>query len=192
MSVKLSGRTLSFVAPGDDLLCGKAKRYELFEPQVIAAGGGSKRTGAAAAASLPAPVAAGQPQSFTLPGTGNAAIGIRAVDDQGNAGPVALFRKPPAGGGHSPRLRLTVSPRSVDAGHQTRFRFRVTSSGGAVSGALIRFAGRRVTTDSAGRASIVATIERRGHHTAIATRGGYVAGRAVVAVRRLVDTRFTG
>jgi hypothetical protein len=78
----LSGRTLSFTAPGDDLLCGRAAKYEV-------SGGIS---------TPPAPAAAGTRQSVTLaPGAGPV-VAIRAVDDQGNRGRAARLDLGGAGG----------------------------------------------------------------------------------------------
>jgi hypothetical protein len=118
-------------------------------------------------------------------------VGIRAVDDQGNVGQVAVLGKG-AKKKAKRKLRLTVSPARVRAGHRTRFRFRVTSAGKPVRRATIRFAGKRVRTDKRGRASVVAVLRHRGHRPAVASRSGYRTARRLVAVRGRVSTRFTG
>jgi hypothetical protein len=70
----LSGRTLAFTAPGDDLLCGRATRYKVVED-------GTTVTG------VPAPADSGTRQTLTLPANVKRSVSIRALDDQGNAGP---------------------------------------------------------------------------------------------------------
>jgi hypothetical protein len=83
-----------------------------------------------------------------------------------------------------PRLRLAVSPRRVEAGHRTTFRFRVTSKGGAVAGTVVRFAGRRAVTGRKGRVRIVANLRHEGRRQASALKPGFVAAHATVRVRR--------
>ena len=91
------------------------------------------------------------------------------------------------------RLRLTVTPTHVRAGTHRRFAFRVTSGGRAVSGATVRFAGRRVTTAARGRARVSTVIRSRGIHRAVASRAGFDRGLARVAARRpAAGARFAG
>ncbi|MDT7574767.1 MAG: hypothetical protein QOH17_1100, partial [Pseudonocardiales bacterium] len=91
---KASGGRLTFRAPGDDLLCGKATRYQVaVADKPVDAAGLSHGTVVHGA---PTPGAAGTSQSVALPAKGRY-IGIRAVDDQGNLGPtvsVATGRPP--------------------------------------------------------------------------------------------------
>jgi hypothetical protein len=94
--------------------------------------------------------------------------------------------------GAKPPLRLSVSPRRVRAGRRTRFRLRVTAAGKPVASATVRFAGRRVRTNSGGRAIIVAVLSRRGRRAAVATRTGYRSARRIVVVRGRASTRFAG
>jgi hypothetical protein len=93
-------------------------------------------------------------------------------------------RQPLPGPRKRPRLRLAVSPRRVETGHRTAFRFRVTSKGRAVAGAVVRFAGRRAVTGRKGRARIVATLRHSGRRKARALKAGFVLAHATVRVRR--------
>ena len=88
-------------------------------------------------------------------------------------------------------LRLRVTPRSTPAGSRTRFRFRVTSAGRPVSGATVRFAGRRTRTNRRGRAALVARFATPGVRRARATRSGMRRATARVRVTP-VAPRFTG
>jgi hypothetical protein len=83
-------------------------------------------------------------------------------------------------------LRLSVTPRRVRAGSRRTFAFRVTSrsAGAAVAGALVRFAGRSVTTGANGRGSVVARLRRPGRRVVRVTAEGFPPARAVVRVRR--------
>jgi hypothetical protein len=73
---------LHFSAPGDDLMCGKATRYEVVtsESPITA----QNFPSATPLAGAPEPAAAGTTQSYTLPANAERYIAIRAVDDQGN------------------------------------------------------------------------------------------------------------
>jgi hypothetical protein len=85
-------------------------------------------------------------------------------------------------------LRLTVRPTRVRAGVRRPFRFRVTAvqqgTRRPVAGALVRFAGRRARTGSAGRARIRARFGRRGKRRARASREGFRPTAARVRVLR--------
>jgi sugar lactone lactonase YvrE len=98
----------------------------------------------------------------------------------------AATDRPPAPGPPL-RLRLAVEPRTVRAGRAARFRFRVRAADRGrtlpVAGAIVRFAGRRVATDGAGRAELVRRIVRPRALPATATARGYQAARAQVRVR---------
>jgi hypothetical protein len=85
--LSLSGRALSFLAPGGDDDCGAAAAYRVAtsDAPITAPEFASSR----ALPDAPAPAAAGTLQRLTLPrGTGRY-VAIRAVDAQGNLGPVA-------------------------------------------------------------------------------------------------------
>jgi hypothetical protein len=80
-----TGRTsVSFNAPGDDLLCGTATRYEVAtsnRPIDASNFGQADRLPGA-----PAPAAPGARQTYAVPAGARRYIAIRAVDDQGNVG----------------------------------------------------------------------------------------------------------
>jgi hypothetical protein len=82
--VRLTGRALSFRAPGGDLLCGRARRYQLvtsdrpITPQSFA--------GAKAISGAPAPGPAGTRQLLRLPAGVGRYVAIRAQDAAGNVG----------------------------------------------------------------------------------------------------------
>jgi len=88
---------LSFRAPGDDLMCGKVKRYEVVESS-------SPITGATFDRGIPVPAdelnksiaSPGDQQKLTLGGNLLRYVAIRAVDEEGNVGPVARVRTKPA------------------------------------------------------------------------------------------------
>ena len=88
---------------------------------------------------------------------------------------------------HRSRIRLRVSPRRAAAGAHVRFRFQalVKSSNKwvPVSAARIRFAGHRVRTDSAGRASLVVRMPVAGRRRAMAVKSGMRPGKAWVRTK---------
>src|SRR3954447_19410309 len=75
-----------------------------------------------------------------------------------------------------PRLNLSVRPRVVRAGRRTAFTFK------AAQGALIRFAGKHAVAGPGGKATIVATLRRRGVRRATAAKAGFVTARVAVRV----------
>jgi hypothetical protein len=83
-NVVRQGRVVRFAAPGGDLLCGRATRYQLvtsnspITPQNFAA--------AKKLSDAPGPAAAGTPQSFRVPAGAERYLAIRAVDEAGNVG----------------------------------------------------------------------------------------------------------
>jgi hypothetical protein len=79
--------TLSWTAPGDDLLCGTADHYEVVQSNSPITGANFSSGDPVSGA--PAPAAPGTPQSMSLPPVHDRFIGIRAVDEQGNVGPPA-------------------------------------------------------------------------------------------------------
>jgi hypothetical protein len=86
-SVRISGIALRFGAPGDDLLCGAAKRYDVFTSDQPISGASARDLQPLSGS--PKPADAGTAQSFDLPKVIKKHVAIRAVDDQGNLGPVA-------------------------------------------------------------------------------------------------------
>jgi hypothetical protein len=88
------GATLTFTSPGDDLLCGTPKAYEVrssdrpITPASFAAATPVTATGT--------PVAAGQEATLTLSGADlRRFVAVRAVDEQGNVGRPAVVELPP-------------------------------------------------------------------------------------------------
>jgi hypothetical protein len=177
---------LSWKTPGDDWLCGKAKRYRLL----------------ASSKPIVHPRDARSLGDFTAQGEGatetrtlrltkrNRYFAVLYQDDAGNWGHVA----PPARAAAKPKrpaLKLTVSPRRVRAGSRACFSLRATTrSGKPVRGATLRFAGRQRRSGKDGRARVCARLARVGSHRATAARSGYRSARASVRVVR--GTRFTG
>ena len=90
MGVRVEDGRLSLRAPGDDLLCGRAARYELVtsDRRITPARFARARR---MAAELPEPGAPGARQEIALPSGVRRYVAIRAVDEQGNVGrPVAV------------------------------------------------------------------------------------------------------
>jgi polyvinyl alcohol dehydrogenase (cytochrome) len=90
----------------------------------------------------------------------------------------------PVKSGGKRRLRLTVTPRRVQAHRRVTFRFRVTRASHAVGGARIRFAGRSVHTGRYGRAKMRMRFRRPGVYRLRATKPGLIPARAHVRVTR--------
>ena len=106
LHTSVSENVLHFTAPGDDLLCGKATRYEIVtsESPITA----QNFTGATPLSGAPEPAAAGTAQSYTLPANVENYVGIRAIDDQGNIGL-------PASAEYNPTASLPALGRCVKA-----------------------------------------------------------------------------
>jgi hypothetical protein len=87
--VSVRDRVLSFAAPGADLLCGTAARYQVvtaskrITPQHFAA--------AKPLAGAPVPAAAGARQLFAIPAGAERYVAIRAVNAAGNVGLPAVI-----------------------------------------------------------------------------------------------------
>ncbi|MEA2474753.1 MAG: hypothetical protein QOE06_2668 [Thermoleophilaceae bacterium] len=82
----------------------------------------------------------------------------------------------------SPRIALRVAPGTAPRCRLTRFSFTASGAGHPLAGALVRFANRRATTDSAGRASITARLCSQHPHPANVRAAGFRKGVASVAV----------
>jgi hypothetical protein len=184
-SVKRSGgqATLSWVAPGDDWLCGKAKRYRvLASSKPITRAKGARSLGDFTAQD------AGKRETRTVrAGSKNRYFAVLYQDDAGNWGAFAPNPKARGGGssgGTGPLLKLSVLPRTVAVDTGECFHFRVTAKGKAVSRALVRFAGRRRRTARSGRTLICARFRHTGRRTATASRAGYRSARVSVRVLR--------
>jgi hypothetical protein len=98
-----------------------------------------------------------------------------------------FFPRGEAPPGMRPRIRVSVKPKTVNADKRVRYRFTATWRFGEttepVANALIRFDGKRLRTDSEGRASKRRRIEEPGRHKAKATAAGFRGGEATVRVR---------
>jgi hypothetical protein len=87
-SISIRGRVVSFIAPGGDDECGRASSYQLVTSAVPIAASSFAR--ARRLRVTAAPAAAGTIQRLTLPRRGlERYVALRAVDEQGNVGPVA-------------------------------------------------------------------------------------------------------
>ena len=81
-----------------------------------------------------------------------------------------------------PKLRLRVKPRRVREGRRTRVRFRVTSAGKPVQGAVVRFKGKRKTTNANGVARMRVRLGKA-RRAKVAKRLGCTKRRATARVR---------
>jgi hypothetical protein len=88
--VRLSGRALSFSAPGDDLLCGRAAGYEVLTSGTRIPTGHAFSRGRVRR--YEASTAAGEGERLTLGGRLRRWVGVRAFDEQGNVGRFAAVR----------------------------------------------------------------------------------------------------
>jgi hypothetical protein len=94
---KVLGTSLVFTAPGDDLLCDKVHHYEVVTSDVPV--NATDFSGAAQLTPPPAQLAApGAPQSLNLAFALRRYVAVRAVDDQGNVGRLALVDRTPGAG----------------------------------------------------------------------------------------------
>jgi hypothetical protein len=93
MAVTVSGGNLTFRAPGDDLLCGRADHYRVVtsDQPITGANFNQKQTVPGA----PDPGPPGTTQSVPLPPDVKRFVGIRAVDEYGNIGPAAVVTTTP-------------------------------------------------------------------------------------------------
>jgi hypothetical protein len=108
IGVSVSGTTVNFTAPGDDLLCGTADHYEIATSNEPIDGDNFDQ--ADSLADAPQPEVAGSEQSYELPAGTKAFVAIRAVDDQGNVGrPVVVTTGYPRPKGATP-LRASLVP----------------------------------------------------------------------------------
>jgi hypothetical protein len=90
---KVLGNALVFKAPGDDLLCGTVDHYEVVTSDVPIRG---KDFGGAQSLTPTPASAPGASQTLDLKFALRRYVAVRAVDDQGNAGRLALVDRQPA------------------------------------------------------------------------------------------------
>jgi hypothetical protein len=126
IEVKLFEGGLGFKAPGDDLLCGKAARYELVSSD-------SKPDGATFDQGNPIPVALkpgdpGAQQAIELGGSLQRYLALRAVDDQGNVGPVHVLSTRDPLPGSPPGLDPSIAPCSDRKAPLSSIKVPVTAS----------------------------------------------------------------
>jgi hypothetical protein len=122
---------VTFKAPGDDLLCGTARRYQVATstaPITPANFAAARRLSGA-----PAPKAAGGSQSYTIPAAAKRYLAIRAVDDQGNVGRPAVVdlgprRSASASGSQSSSSRAARRSSRPHAGSGSPDRARASCS----------------------------------------------------------------
>ena len=84
--------------------------------------------------------------------------------------------------GLAPRLRLAIVPPATVARERTRFKIAVTANDYPVAGAVVRLAGREVTTGPRGKARLTRTFKRPGKRRASASRDGFRSVRRTIRV----------
>ena len=90
--IAVGGSSVTFKAPGDDLMCGRVDRYEVVQSNAeITAANFSAQEPASGA---PAPASPGGAQSMEIPPERRRFLAVRAVDEQGNVGPPAVTEVP--------------------------------------------------------------------------------------------------
>jgi hypothetical protein len=98
VDLSLAGDKLSFTSPGDDLMCGTPRAYQVrTSNQPIDA---SNFDAATPLSGPPDPVKAGTKRSYEIPSAASRYVAVRAVDDQGNVGRIASVDRGGGGGGN--------------------------------------------------------------------------------------------
>jgi Subtilase family len=92
LALNADSTTMSWKAPGDDVLCGTIDHYEVVQSNSAITG--ANFASATPVPGAPAPAAPGTTQSIALPAAHDKFIAIRAVDEQGNVGPPATVEVP--------------------------------------------------------------------------------------------------
>src|SRR5207248_1505744 len=128
----------SFTAPGDDLMCGTATKFEIrtSNSPVDESNFGSATDLTSSQLPAPEPGAAGTSENFHLPAATQRYVAVRAVDDQGNVGRVASIDTQGGGGGgnggaggKSKAPNTHISKARIRS-HQGKARFRFRGIGG--------------------------------------------------------------
>ena len=211
---------LAFDAPGDDLLCGTAEKYEVAQSDSPI--DGATFGSADAVTGAPAPGDAGDRQEITLPAGSKRYLAVRAVDEQGNVGrTAAIDTRPPsadpgggpggptagtpgAGGpaGTAPSTRCLPARLGVSASRvgpvrlrgsvaALRRRYKATSRRG-ITTFCVRGSGRRVVVASKkGRIYLIATTARR-HATRQTAPGRRLPRRGIRGARRRLRGLLVG
>ena len=96
LRLSADGASILFAAPGDDLLCGTAEKYEIVtSDEPIDAGNFGSAT---PLAREPDPSEAGEGEIYTLPEDAKRYVAVRAIDEQGNVGrPASVDARPETG-----------------------------------------------------------------------------------------------
>ncbi len=202
-NLSLSGRTLSFLAPGGDDGCGTASSYQVVSSRtpITAASFASARS----LRRVPRPAAAGSTQRLTLPRGAGRYVAIRAVDEQGNLGVPAELDTDRARRSRTPRpsclalapvsrlrrvavhgRRATISGSAIDASCGTAPVTRVVISVAHVRRgrcAFLTAAGRLGRPGGCGRAVFLTATVRR-------TRAGRSTGFRLRLTHRLVPGSY--
>jgi hypothetical protein len=175
---------LSWSAPGDDWLCGKAKEaVVLASPKPITRAGAGR-----VVARLDATAAGSEVRTTVKLGAKSRHFAVAYVDDAGNWGHAAGLSK--GARAAKPALKVRVTPRRVETRRRTCFVVRVTSRGKPVRKALIHINGKgRKRTDRRGRAVLCRRYFTPGSRTVKAARGGYTSGRTKLKVTRAPSRR---
>ncbi|MGI9184531.1 MAG: hypothetical protein ACR2GZ_06125 [Solirubrobacteraceae bacterium] len=155
LSPRVSGSQLTFLSPGNDLMCGTPARYE-----VVTA------TGQFTADQVPSlthlgnvPVAkpAGKTVTMALPSNVAGCIGVRAIDPAGNLGPTAIATARPAAT-CGPAIAAAPPPRS---GSRSRSRAGCPRATGRLRGTRLGLARLGMTRGQARRAYRHSSDRRR-------------------------------
>jgi hypothetical protein len=190
----LSGGTLKWSAPGDDWYDGTADRYDIVtSQQPVCPGNFASATPLPGA---PDPSEAGASETYTVPSGAQAHVGIRAVDDAGNLGPVHDFDVAGSGAtcggvggsdtsGQLGKLRLKVKPKRGRIGKRSCFKVRVTDAAGqSVPGAKVKLGKKHKLTNQAGRKRICRRFKKPGKPRITASKPGYDSASRRLKVRR--------
>jgi hypothetical protein len=127
-------------------------------------------------------------RELTLPGYNHLdVVGAARTQNDGRPEPASAaltaFVLEVVGSARPKRVRLSVRPRRVRAGRVVRLRVAVRSSAAACRrGVLLRVTGRRVRTDSRGRATLRARFRKAGLRRIVASKRGCQTRRASVRV----------
>jgi hypothetical protein len=173
---------LSWTAPGDDWMCGKAK-----QALVLASSSPIASPSAAKVVARLGATAVGSTVKTTVKrSTKRRYFAVAYVDDAGNWGHAAGLSKKGAKKKKKkakPALRVRISPSRVKARHRTCFVMRVSSKGRPIKGARVHIGGKGVTrTNSTGRTVTCRRYFTPGTRSVTAAHGGYRGGHAKLRV----------
>jgi Ca2+-binding RTX toxin-like protein len=131
-AIAIGDGSVSFDAPGDDLLCGTADHYEIVTSEDPV--DESNFDAATPLAGAPSPAAPGTPESVSTEGAARY-LAVRAVDEQGNVGRVASVDLQAGGGGEpNPNPPAAGPCANVIAGTPGADKLNGTGGGDKISG----------------------------------------------------------